>query len=232
MLVGRIAAERQVVHQHVLVDEESQSLGLVRRDAQPLDGVRSDPQPHFPMIFQVSLAQIVEQQRQVQQVLLGQWAVDSAQRPPVGPKVRGELDSAQTMFVHRVLVVLVELQQPPGVTKLGNESLQEVGVVQIAQERPQPRGMTEQRKEVPASFRRRQGPRQMTDVATNGFPRGGRNRLVVEIGQVDHPHDGGQIAAERFEAVPRGENARRTDLDSVLDPVTKQHRDQPRHAVA
>ncbi len=65
------------------------------------------------------------------------------------------------MLVHRVLVVLVELQQPPGVTKLGNESLQQVGVVQIAQQRPEPGRMAEQREEVPASFRRRQGFRQI-----------------------------------------------------------------------
>ncbi len=37
--------------------------------------------PHFAMVFQVSLAQVVEQQRQVQQVLLGQRTVDPAQRP-------------------------------------------------------------------------------------------------------------------------------------------------------
>ncbi len=31
---------------------------------------------------------------------------------------------------------------------------------------------------------------------------------------------------------PRGQHARRPDVNAVLDPVAEQHRDQPRHAVA
>ena len=69
LLVGRVAAERQMVHQHVLVDEEPQRLGFVRREAQPPGGVGGDLHAHLAMIFQAALAQVVDQQRQVQQVL-------------------------------------------------------------------------------------------------------------------------------------------------------------------
>ena len=83
-------------------------------DAQPLGGVGGDPQPHLAVVFQVALAQVVDQERQVQQVLLRDRTVDPAQRPGSGPKVRGELDRPQAMLVDRVLVVLVELQQSRG----------------------------------------------------------------------------------------------------------------------
>ena len=42
----------------------------------------------------------------------------------------------------------------------------------------------------------------------------------------------GQVAAQQFQAGPRGQHARRPDVNAVLDPVAEQHRDQPRHAVA
>ena len=64
------------------------------------------------------------------------------------------------------------------------------------------------------------------------FPRGGGDRLVVEIRQIHQPHDGRQVAAEQLQAAPRGQNARRTDVNAVLHPMAEQHRDQPRHAVA
>ena len=184
------------------------------------------------MVFQVAFAQVVDQQRQVQQVLLGQGAVDAPQRSRVRPKVRGELHRPQTMLVHRVLVVLIELQQAPGVMELGNESLQEVGVVQIAQQRAEPGRMAQQREEMAAGLRRRQGLRQLTGVPPDRLPRGGRDRLVVEIRQVHQPHDGRQIAAEQFEAAPRGQNARRPDVNPVLHPMAEQHGDQPGRAVA
>ena len=97
-------------------------------------------------------------------------AVDAPQRPRVRPKLRGELHRPQTMLVHRVLVVLIELQQAPGVMELGNESLQEAGVVQIAQQRPEPGRMAQQREEMAAGLRRRQGLRQPAGVAPNRLP--------------------------------------------------------------
>lgn len=72
----------------------------------------------------------------------------------------------------------------------------------------------------------------MADVAADGFPGAGRDRLVVEVGQVDQAHDGREVAAEQFQAGPRGQNAGRADVDAVFDPMAEEHGDQPRHAVA
>ena len=71
------------------------------------------------------------------------------------------------MLVDRVLVILVELQQAAGVAELGNEPLQKAGVVQLAQQRPEPGRMAQQRKEMAAGLRRRQGLR------AAAAPRGG-----------------------------------------------------------
>ena len=53
-----------------------------RGQSQPPAGVGGDLQPHLAMVFQMALAQVVDQQRQVQQVLFGQ-AGD--RRAPAGP---------------------------------------------------------------------------------------------------------------------------------------------------
>ena len=47
LLVGRVAAEGQVVHQHVLVDQEPQGLGFVGGQSQPPGRVGGDLHAHF-----------------------------------------------------------------------------------------------------------------------------------------------------------------------------------------
>ena len=119
LLVARVAAERQVVHQQVLVDQQADDLGLARAESQPRAGLRGDPQPDLAVVLQVPLAQVVDQQCQVQQPLLRQRAIHAAQRPGVGPQLGRALDRADAMLVDRVLVILVELQQPARVANSG-----------------------------------------------------------------------------------------------------------------
>ena len=107
------------------------------------------------MVLQKALAQVVDQQGQVQHVLVGDAAVDAPQRPGVAGQLRGELHRPQTVLVHRVLVILVELQQAAGAGELGDEALQDGGVVQVAEQRSKPAGMRQQREEAAAGLRRR-----------------------------------------------------------------------------
>ena len=78
----------------------------------------------------------MDQQRQVQDVLAGDGAVDASQRPLVLGLLRGAFDRPQAMLVDRVLVVLVELQQAAGVDIGGDEALQQMGLVEIANSGP------------------------------------------------------------------------------------------------
>ena len=68
----------------MLVDQEPQRLGFVGRKSQPPGGVGGDLHAHFAMVFQMALAQVVDQQRQVQHVLLrarGDRRVPAARGP-------------------------------------------------------------------------------------------------------------------------------------------------------
>ena len=56
------------------------------------------------------------------------------------------------MLVHRVLVILVELQQSAGAGEIGDEAFQDGGVVQVAEQRAQPAGMRQQREEPAAGL--------------------------------------------------------------------------------
>ncbi len=88
LVVAGIAAKRQVRHDQVLVDQELQRLGLAQRQAQQLGGLVGDPQPHFAMILDEALAQIVDQQRQVQGPLLLDLAIDAGRSVPCRRQIR------------------------------------------------------------------------------------------------------------------------------------------------
>ena len=166
VLVAGVAAEGQVVHPQVLVDEELDGLRLVRLQAQPPAGLLGDLQADLAVVFQQPLAQVVDQQGQVQEVLVLQPAIDAPHRPRVVQQPLGELDRADAMLIDRVLVILVELQQAAGTGEIGQKPLQDRHVVQVAEQRAQAAGMGQQGKEMPAGLR-------AAGVAASGPPRGG-----------------------------------------------------------
>ena len=61
VLVAGVAAEGEMVHAEVLVDEELQALGLVGRQAQPLGRTLGNLSPNVAVIFQKTLSQVVNQ---------------------------------------------------------------------------------------------------------------------------------------------------------------------------
>ena len=154
VFVAGVAAEGKVVHPQMLVDEELDGLRLVRLQAQPPAGLLGDLQPDLAVIFQQPLAQVVDEQGQVQKVLVLQPAIDPPHRPRVVQQVLGELHRADAMLIDRVLVVLVELQQPAGAGEIGKEPLQDGHVVQVAEQRAQAAGVGQQGEEMPAGLGR------------------------------------------------------------------------------
>ena len=195
LFVARVAAEGQVVHPQMLVDEKLDDLRLVRLQAQPPAGLFGDLQAHLAVIFQQALAQVVDQQGQVQKMLVLQPAINASHRPGVVEQFLGELDRADAMLIDRVLVILVELQQPAGTGEIGKKPLQDRHVVQVAEQRAQAAGVGQQGEEMPAGLRR-QVRRQVRRLAADLFPGERRNRHVVQVGQIDHLHDRRQVAAE------------------------------------
>ena len=94
------------------------------------------------------------QQGQVQQMLVLQPAINPPHRPRVVQQFLGELDGADAMLIDRVLVVLVELQQPAGAGEIGEKALQDRHVVQVAEQRAQAAGVGQQGEEMPAGLGR------------------------------------------------------------------------------
>ncbi len=82
-LIGRVVSQGKAIHPQMLVNEKLDEFRLVRRQAQPPAGLFGDFQSHLAVIFQQALAQVVEEQGQVQQVFVLQPAIDPPYRPRV-----------------------------------------------------------------------------------------------------------------------------------------------------
>ena len=118
----------------MLVDQKLQRFGLAQGQPQPLGRFFGDSQPDLAVILDEALAQVVDQQRQVQGPLLLDALVDAAQQAGVGDELGGPLDRPNAMFVDRVFVIFVELQQAAGVGERGNDLFQHAQLVQPAQQ--------------------------------------------------------------------------------------------------
>ncbi len=79
-LVVRIAAKRQVRHHQVFVHQELERLGLAQGQVQALGRFFGDPQANFAVILDKTFAQVVDQQRQVQDAFLLDAKINAAQR--------------------------------------------------------------------------------------------------------------------------------------------------------
>ena len=154
------------------MDQEPQGLGVVRVEAQSLRDGNGDLHANLAMIFQMAFAQVVQQAApRCKRYFCRNGPIDASQRTGIGPEIGGKLDRPQTMFVHGVFVIQIELQQAPGAGEFGNESFQKAGIVQIVKQRAEPGGMIEQGKKMPAGLGRRHGLGQVDRFAADDFPR-------------------------------------------------------------
>ena len=72
------------------------SVSVSRGDKpQPLGRLLGDPQAHLAVVLGEALAQVVNQQRQVQQPLLLDAAIDAPQRPAIGGEARVACSTAR-----------------------------------------------------------------------------------------------------------------------------------------
>ena len=165
------------------------------------------------------LAQVVDQQGQVQHVLVGDAAVDASHRARLAEQLGGELHRPEAVLVDRVLVVLVELEQSAGVGELGDEPLQDARLVQVAQQRARAGpGCAKQREEMAAGL----GRRQLRRAA--GPPRGGSPpRWPGAIGtscrlaRSTSRRIAVRLPRSRAQPAPRGHHARRARRAVVLE---------------
>ena len=67
--VARIAAKGQVGEHEMPVHEETQRLGISFVQVEVPRNLPCDPSSHFTMVFGVAFTQVVDQQRQMEQLL-------------------------------------------------------------------------------------------------------------------------------------------------------------------
>ncbi len=162
-------------------------------------------------------------------MLVLQPAIDAAHRSRVVQQPLGKLDRADTVLINRVLMILVELQQSAGAGEIREKAFQQGHVVQLAKERAQAARMRQQRKEIPACFGWKMR-RHVGRLAADLLPGAGGDRHVVQVGQIDHLHNGRQVAPQPRQSPPRRHHPQRTDhivrLDAMAEKV-RQRRVEP-----
>ena len=113
----------------MFVHEKHQHSGLLLVEAQPRRRLLRNHLAHFAVILFPSLPQIVQQDRQVQEIL----PPDLLIHLPDDARLQGERfglgHRQQGMFIHRILVILVELHQASERGKDRDELLQQMGAM-------------------------------------------------------------------------------------------------------
>src|SRR3989304_943691 len=106
------------------MDEKLERLGLISPQRESLGRLLGDSPPHLAMVFLVALAQIVQQQRQVERGLILELSVNLSRKVAPLDKARRFLDGADAMLVHGVFMVLIQLQQAARVRKRRDDFLE------------------------------------------------------------------------------------------------------------
>ena len=148
LLVGRVASEGEVVHHEVVGHEELNRFRVFGGEAQEPRVLQGQAGSHLAVVVGVSLAQVVKQDCQVEHMLSVDFPIGQSQCSLVPLHFRRDVDGAEAMLVDRVLVVLVELEQAPGVSVGRNEPFEKSHLVQEPQQVSQPRGIGDEREEV------------------------------------------------------------------------------------
>ena len=76
------------------------------------------------VIFVIALAQIVQQRRQMQDILFRDARYAAPKGPGSWSRSRSPLDGPQRVLVDRVTMILIELQETAGVSHRGNDNLE------------------------------------------------------------------------------------------------------------
>ena len=125
------------------MNEELQHFGLRGGQSEPFGCRDSYSCSHFTVIFFVTLAQVVQQQSEMQRLLVLDRTVYLAQHAVFPHQLIRVSYRAERMLVDRVFVIVVELQQIRCVMKFWNNFGEYAHVVQSAQDSCRPRRLRE-----------------------------------------------------------------------------------------
>ena len=83
-------------------------------------GFRRNPLANLTVVFHITLAQVVDQKGQMQNLFLLNGCIHAAYGPFVPGELRRPMHGPQAVFIHGVLVVIVELHKVPRVRIVGS----------------------------------------------------------------------------------------------------------------
>ena len=202
------------------MDEKLEGLGLAQRQLEPRGRLLGDAQADFAMVFDVALAQVVNQQGQVQGPLLLDAQVDLTQGARIADEVGAAFHRPNAVLVDGVLVVFVELQQASGVREAGKDSFQHSQRVQPAEQLPEPPGARNERQKLAGDARAHVAV-ELRHGGAHDLPRFGRDAFVVQVGQLAQVEHFAQVGLELLEAPLRGYDLRGRYAIVAFDQVAE-----------
>ena len=222
-VVGGIATKRLMGHHEMFEHEKFDDLSLVGRQAESGRHVAGHPRPQLAVVLDESLAEVVDQQCQE----YGLLAVDLPPRiaEPAGFILHfgSPFNGHDAVLVDGVFMVVVELQQMPGVGELGDQDLKRPHLVQPAQCVSQaPRLGEEPEEPLPGGV----GRRQTRSLGAHRGPGGVVDRHVIDHCQFHQPHDRIEAARHLWQAACHGRHIVRPDTEQPVDPVAENGGDE------
>ena len=219
--IGNVAAEGDVGHLEMPQHEPGHDLGRLRTEVQALRDALGDFCSDLGVRAAEALADVVQDDGQMQDVALLDGGVSRAERAGVSLERRTLLDGLQRMLVDSELVVLVELHQGPGVGDIRNEHFNQPGFVHAAQQRRQRPG-------VPQDVHEHRGGR-LADFARQ--PRDGTGDRVLERPAGAHAvqrrgpvnaKDADEVFCDPSEMPGGGVDFARADLKDAVGPMREE----------
>ena len=178
------------------------------------------------MVLGKSLPQVVEQEREQERPATGELPPRPSEPRVVPGERRGAFDGEDAVLVHRVLVVVVELQQVPGVGEPGHEDLEDAHVVELPQRVPEAVGALEESEK--RRDRRSVGLRgQRGHGLAHGLPHDRIDRQRVEHRQFHQPDDRARARHDPRDGARHRAHVEGADAIQAVDHVAEHARCDP-----
>ncbi len=128
-LVVGIPAERGMGHHQMPMHQKRHRPALRIVQPQSRRHLIGDAPSDFAMILFLALPEVVEKHREMEQILALDLAIHFTQHPLILPEGFHFRDRQQAVLVDGVLMILIELHQPPHRRAHGNQLLQQMRAV-------------------------------------------------------------------------------------------------------
>ena len=209
-----IAAECQMGHGQMPVNEKFHNPRLILREHQARRHIPGHTGSELTVILHKSLPEIVNQQRHKQRPLPSDLAPDGGQPALLVAQSHRLLHRHKAVLVDGVFVIVVELQEVPGMAEFGNDPFQQPHLMEPPQRLGQPlRPLKQSQKSSPGFvFQGTRGSgRTLHSIAIDrtgrsphSLPGGMVDRFAIHLRQLHQPQAMGQTARHTIPSLWQG----------------------------